>query len=258
MALVRAANPTPVTHAQIEPDGMIRFFNGDEVIHGERAWLRTYRQRDKGDKALVSIPVGKGSLGFGDGRALDQYDYIFSIDTNSHEMAGRKVSLAQIAQCRPNEQGAEYDALMAFEFHNATENPEKTGWFLLEQAILASADYDASKRYAIITDTDFAKHDEYNGRVTPYFRDQLLPPNFTLIYGSEEGRSWVNVLVKYCDKESNRVLKEIRSGVYPVNEAMEVSDAPFSHFRGYFNNNPTHSQAGWFCLAHLSFSSEVA
>jgi hypothetical protein len=248
--------PQAVKSVTISPTGEIAFSFVDPTAKIVSGWVSTHRVRAKGDKTLTKIPISAAALQIGDAAALLQYDHIFGIDTNTISIGDRRVSISHVAELRfrrSDEQiSAEYASLGGFEFHNPKQPPENLGWSALQNAVVQSNEFETTKRYAIVTDSDLGNHGDYNKYTKPICGDEFLRRGFTLIYSADEGRSITNELIGYCDKTSTETLKEVANGTFPVEQALEIASPHFTHFRGWFNSNPDVQSKGWFVLAQIA------
>ena len=131
---------------------------------------------------------------------------------------GQKISVTGIVYTAVQSNPDPYAYHVEFPWHGVSvfrscpeELPaEKYGW-LSVMSELSRYREDLSRRFALVTDHDLDKHKLYNERKTPIFKDFLMPPNFTLMYGRGDGptENILNYLVKLCDKESTEAMKDI-------------------------------------------------
>lgn len=248
--------PTVVNGFRIGPGGRVEVLRDGEVLVPQRAWVGAHRERPKGDKHLVRIPIPPANLQIGEVPALNRFDRIFVIDTNTNKIGDVVVSASCFAECRfrVNAEGEafEYAIHGALDFQNGpVPKCENFAWHMLIRMIGTSPDYDDGKRYAIITDSDLGQHGAYNERSEPYFADYLLPNNFTLVYATDKGRDLANQVIKLCDHEAGQMWRQMEAGEISLAGGLSVSDGWCSQLRGWFNTNGDFDKAEWFRLNQL-------
>jgi hypothetical protein len=249
VAGVEFETPQVLEGARIEPDGRITFIYANKEAKQRRPWIATYRERKKGEKTLVKVDTKPAELRFGEIHALQKYDFVFAIDTNSRRIGENLVSAAHVMQLRfKSENELEHSTLGAFVFANVSERQENLAWLLLCDEILRSPSYRHTNTYGIITDSDLGNHDEYNKRGKPIHADEFLPENFTILYASDEGNGIANQLIRQCDKKSAETLSEVESGTFEINRFERIQNAPFTHLIRIFNTNTDFERSGWFQL----------
>lgn len=115
-------------------DGTLTFFdeNGNPVSPAAIEVDATYT-RQKGPKTLARVGMDPNYIQLDQNLALSQYAYVFAIDTNTRVVGTAIVSITVSCLIRDIIIGApRWDARLvlqdAFEFHEASEAPEKIGW----------------------------------------------------------------------------------------------------------------------------------
>ena len=151
------------------------------------------------------------------------FDLVVAADTNTKIILGEKISVTGIvysvvqSTLDPNEYHVEFPWDGVSVFRNCPEElpAEKFGWLSVMQE-LSKYPETLARRFALVTDHDLDNHQLYNERKTSIFKDFLMPPNFTLMYGRGDGstENLLNYLVKLCDKKSTEVLKDIETKGY--------------------------------------------
>lgn len=244
--------PTVVTGVRFGNGGRVEFLQGDRPILPQRAWVGTHRERAKGEKALLKLPVQPNEMRFGELNGLLQYDTLFGIDTNTRNICGTTVSVSCVMQLRFRRCGmdlvSETAVLGAFELHNVNGPPENVGWSLLQGAVISSQDYRLGQRVAILTDSDLGNHAAYNDRTKPICHDSFLREEIKLIYAFDKGRGVANEVVRSCDREADLMLRSLDNGSIDIATALEVIDGPCSHARAWINNNSKFLTERWFRL----------
>ena len=236
-------------------NGKLELLKDGQVLNPQSAWVSSYRESNKGEKTLLRVPIDTDSLYFGEAQALLGYDRLFAIDTSSEPISGKDISVGCFAECRFNQEGHQLifqsAVLGSIEFHGVTNKQENMAWHILIKAILASPDYSSNHRYGIITDSDLGQHGAYNNRSTPYFLDNILPANMTLIYAFDKGRSLSNQIIKICDKQARRMIQRFKRGELSLQGASEVQSGVCSHFRGWLNSNSDVNAIQWFKISQF-------
>jgi hypothetical protein len=257
MTTVDFGVPTTVDMPKISPDSKFEFSQEGKVLKPQHAWTEAIREREnKAEKKMFSIPISNDMLQVGEVSALQRYDRVFGIDTNTKIIGEDKVSMGCIAEGRFNTsyQGETFESaiLAAIEVHNGPEKAENFSWHLLINAILKSPDYSSGNSYGIVTDSDLGMHVEFNSRSVPVFGDHLLHENFTLIYAHDKGASLINGLLRLCDNEAGKMLKQLQGGDGLSSEiATPVVSGVCDRFRFLKVSNTGFLKAGWFCLGEI-------
>lgn len=65
-------------------------------------------------------------------------------------------------------------------------------------------------RIAVIIDSDLGNIPSYNDRTKPIFGKYFLPESFYIFYASDQGEYFQSKLLKMCDKEAKKALKEYK------------------------------------------------
>jgi len=146
------------------------------------------------------------------------FDLVVAADTNTKIIEGENISVTGIVYSvvqrtpDPNAYRIDFpwDGISVFRNCPKELPAEKFGWITVMSQLNGCSE-NLSKKFAFVTDHDLDNHHLYNERKVPIFRDFLVPPNFTLMYGRGDGstESLLNYLVKLCDKKSTEVLKDI-------------------------------------------------
>lgn len=240
---------THIAGVSIGPNGAIKLNGIDGELIPEVAWTTSSRQRAKSPKALLKSPISPHALNLSEAGALMQYDRVFCIDTNTKTIAGRKVSVACVCECkfRFNAHQTECRSLILrnFEIHNAVGKEENLAWSILIDLILISPDYQPDGRYAIVTDSDLGQHEAYNTHETPYYSGKVLPENFTFIYASDEGRALCSDAMRKCHSEASRILNHLEAHPADVNMAEAMQSDLLTHFRNHVGVGDDFTQE-WF------------
>lgn len=247
---------TKLDAVRIGPGGQIQMMSNNKIVTPQRAWTGSHRERQKGEKSLLRVPISPEELTFGEVQALKKYNRVFCVDTNTKTINNTKLSIGCIAECRfieyVHEPVFEYIILGAIEFHNGPEKAENFSWHLLISAVMSSPDYSENDSYGIISDSDLGEHGAYNLREAPNFLDNVLPNNFTLIYVHDKGQALSNKVLGLCDREAGKMLKKFLNESFSLDDASEVVGGICTHFRGWMNSNDRIPTKGWFNLGKVA------
>lgn len=67
---------------------------------------------------------------------------------------------------------------------------------------------------AVIIDSELGNIPSFNNRTLPIFNNYYLPENIDILYASDKGRHLQNKLLKKCDKEAKKALKEYKKHTF--------------------------------------------
>ncbi|MHC1752985.1 hypothetical protein [Humidesulfovibrio sp.] len=247
--------PVALDNVSISPGGQVVLMAGGKPIRPVRAWVGEHRDREKGEKKILQIPIPTARVKLGEMSALAHFDRIFAIDTSTKMTLDTIVSVAFACECRllsnSYQQVFVVGGLCYFHFCNVQEKQENFAWDLLIKSIKNSRGYSDNVKYAIITDSDLGNHNNYNDHVTPYFLDQTLPENVTLLYAFDKGNNFSNRAIKKCDKEAARQLSRILSGALPLKSMPMVIDAPCSHYQSMVIAHEQAHTLGWYNITPI-------
>ena len=239
--------PVAVDAVHMHPDGTIEMLAGGAVLQPREVRAGKHRPRQgHREKPLVSIPSVQGGATMHEAQTLAQYRFIFAVDTNSRVISGQTVSFASIAVCslRPDPTRDGIAVLQTvhiggYEFRGMADRQERLAWVLLQDAIRGSPDFDREARYLILTDHDLKQHSAINAGQAPLFDDVMLLDGLTLGYAtSDSGNSIAQKILRGCDRNSGRFLRDIAAGVVGDAGLMPLARGPITHFRGVQNTAP--------------------
>lgn len=199
-----------------------------------RSFSQVYYLGESGKERIINRIQDKVISNLGDlmRYVTSAFDKIFAIDTNTKHVQNEKISVSSIIEGvvsnlnDSNKYKITYMLNGIILFRNCpSEIPaEKFGWLKLIQ-IINSNKVNITRRFALVTDHDMDNHDHYNKKTLPILDNFYLPPNFTLIYarGDAEGKNFLNLFIKECEKRSSIVLKSIlATGVFK-HEGQEIT-----------------------------------
>ncbi|MBF0110068.1 MAG: SEC-C domain-containing protein [Magnetococcales bacterium] len=232
--------PTTINGCRFGPDGQVEFLMDGKVLVPKRSYQGSHRESNKGEKHLLRVPINPESMNLDESKILRSFSRVFAIDTNTKtKLLHHTVSIACIVECQfITEQPDQYGCVVlgTFEFHDGpVEQQENFAWHFLIRMIQNSLDFSPEQRIAIVTDSDLGKHDEYNERKKPYFKDFFLPIGFSLLYANENGRSMCNQAIRYCDRQAGKMLQLSLDSKLQYAQWIDIHGGWCTRFHGWHN-----------------------
>jgi hypothetical protein len=195
--------------------------------------------KDSGkEKVLLSIPCISGTGNFGVKDDLQKnFDYLFSIDTNTKVINGERLSVCvsyQVPQRLSSyTKDIPFHPFLCFEINSVAKdvNPEVIGWHIIIKQIMSCPGYSLDHRLGLIVDSEKDVHDNFNTRKAPYYAGILLPQNMSFVYASSDGgKDLPNLMISYCEKVAKRALEYFEKNNVPCNRR-ENGDTNFLGYR---------------------------
>lgn len=173
--------------------------------------------RDKGPKVLARMPALPHSIQTDVSRGLLRFDWVLAVDTNTIDIEGVRVSIAAPHLVRNiTFQGRVWNGTLvpqeAFEFHDASQPPERVAWWEIIQRVRAHPEIRAA-RLAVVVDSDLGRLSEFNARQLPIIDDYRLPEGVELLYGSADGGGQEQITaaaIAECDRRATQILNRRR------------------------------------------------
>lgn len=214
--------PVTASRVEVDPDsGEARFYDADGgILHPQSQTLQRQVDRPKGPKSIFRVRrEGGGPLSLTLAKALQDYDRLYVIDTNTRQAATGTLSVAVVAIVSTRRISDSQSLMLrriagAFELHNVRKfNPEVVAWDALISRIRSSDDYSPGWRIGIVVDSELDALTAWNARTRPLPTGDLLPINFTLMYASADKQraSMLNAALAACDATSTRMLEMVSS-----------------------------------------------
>lgn len=203
-----------------------------------KAETRIGYERPKGFKTAVRARVDPKRLVASANLALEQYDSVFAVDTNTKLVGGNTISITSVIHGKPSSLKIPgKTAIMilerqAIEFRNTSFNPEKVGWYQVITGLQQSPGYSDQIKIGVIVDSDLDNLEAFNKQEQPILKEYYLPRNFILMYASSDtqGDSLLNMLISMADKDAREVLQMvIETSAYE--RSLEVPSEFFSYLR---------------------------
>ncbi|EGQ9249117.1 hypothetical protein ACTHGC_004573 [Vibrio parahaemolyticus] len=182
---------------------------------------RSYERASGKPKVLSSVQGHSEFAAFDvDTMLLNGYDYIISVDTNSREYNGQKISICTCYQV-PGKvsqyvgtDGVPFIHLGSFIIVNPQPhiNPELIGWHLVISNFLRFPFDTGKERLAIIVDSEKDSLPEFNKRVKPYFKSSYLHHQVKLCYASDKDKDTLaGQMLKMYHNTSNQIFRQMQS-----------------------------------------------
>ncbi len=220
-----------------EKDGQFIFYdqNGKKLdpvfIEVGDAYLRD----GKNHKVLSRARSRNDQIVLDPNRALDKFDHLFAVDTNSVDLNGTKISVAVPIGFKLEFTGpvwnAKYQLLDAFEFRNCVVNPEIIAWKNLIERITSGISL-KDEKVAIIVDSELNKHTDINKRKEPIIAEFYLPENFELVYASSDTgkENPLNKIISICDSKARNILNRIKDSNDTISILIKNDTGFYSHY----------------------------
>lgn len=192
--------------------------NGKELIPKKALVEQTY-ERAKGPKVLNSAVLKPTEMFVNPNRALEQFDELYAVDTNTRFIDSTAVSVTGVVGGKntkiiiSNHTSVTYRPLKCLEFHNVKCKLENLGWREVIKAIMRTPQYNERNRIALIVDSDLGMINAYNHREVGILDEFFLPGNFSLIYASADSgkENIANKMLKLADDISTVILNGLKT-----------------------------------------------
>ena len=223
--------------------GKVALLNNGKELKPKYVTVEQSYERKKGRKILNQIETCPDKLFSNPNKILQQYDIIFSIDTNTKYINSNKISVTGIVYgehiIENNNQCVlvRYRPINCLEFRNVTCKAENLGWKEAIKGICNSPHYTTDQNIALVVDSDLGNLKAFNSKEMPIVGEYYLPKNFTLVYASADAGSEniANTMLKVSDQISNVILKRIKEENSSVGLSKSVNNY-FSHMRIWEQN----------------------
>lgn len=236
--------PVDVNGVKISPTGSIELLKDGIPLMPANAYHTINFDRPKGPKILNKTPLDPNKLIIDSNLALEKFDRIFAIDTNTKTINDENVSVSCVVLCKLSRDKndlliAKVAPIHCLEFRNIQGITENIAWMKAIQLITANPSYSVNMKLGIIVDSDLGNISSYNNRSKPFYSDFYLPQNIELIYASTDvGKEYLaNKLISLCDKEATKLLEDIALNNVSNENLHKINDEPYTHFR-FWNTQP--------------------
>jgi len=227
----------PVAHDRVDiiPDGVVRFSAEGVATRPLEAYLETIYEREHKPKIVHRTPLDTSAPGVNPDIALERFDLLLAIDTNSDEASG--ISVGCVARCDYLDFGQKvlvmWEPRQLVEIRNPSESAENIVWRLVLESIAASSRFKEMRSVGVIVDSNLGRIPMYNARQQPIVGDFYLPAKMELLYASADtGSEFVaNKLIGVADRVARSMLRKLLSGKVRSEGLKAVEGQPFSHYR---------------------------
>jgi hypothetical protein len=201
-----------------------------------------YERASSKDKILLEMPASTRGNAFDVNSQLStQFNQILAVDTNDYENNGRKFAIACVFVV------PEALVVGATKFHavflnafvivepSPTTSAERIGWHIALQQNVLPGRFNPADRIALVVDSALGDLPRINSRVAPYYRDEMLPPNVSLLYASADNPTDTlpSALIRACDKHANAIADLVRTS-----DSFASLQPGDSNFRGWYCIGP--------------------
>lgn len=212
-----------------------------------KVYVDTGYERKKGHKILNKAQLTSQTLHSNVNRLLEQFDFIYAVDTNCKTINLRTISVTGVVggvNLKPSISGhtaVRYRLLNCIELLNPGPKFENLAWKIVIEMIKAAPNYTENDKIGLIVDSDLSNIEFYNSYSEPIYGEFRLPHNFQLIYASSDSgkENIANKMILMADKAATTIFEILASG-HQVHEYEAVENQPYSHIRVWepAYNNP--------------------
>lgn len=204
----------------------------------ENTYHQVSYERSKGPKVLNRVPLQGEALRLSSNDALEDFDLLVAIDTNTKVINGLEISVTGIvlgvwvSEPDCGARALSYRTPFCLEFSGLAEPREKIGWVMAIKELSYHGHLPAKGRIGIVVDAYLGEIPEINAHKKAIIGNLALPRNFTMLYASSDvGREYgANTLIKHADQASTQVLNYMQEGrAEPVRPTL--SGQPFKGYR---------------------------
>lgn len=206
-----------------------------EITGADKHSTRTERsyERTSGKQKIVSSIPSDGKSVFTAKRALFAYEHVVAVDTNTQMLFGKRCAVC-VSYFTPKppasfgEPGVPFICLGAYLIVGIKDgiNPEQIGWHLTITRNL-SRPIPLNHRIALVVDSELGAHRQINERRKGYYRDNILPDQFTLVYSSADADNETlgGVMIRMCDQMASKVFEQVQKTKIPppVKESIDAN-----------------------------------
>jgi len=201
-----------VTH-----DSVTGEFTFPEAEPGSLRVEKSYERKSGKPKILSSINSDGGNAYFDIDRMIkNTFSHMVSIDTNSRELNGTKISICTSyyvpGLISDHNEGIPFEHLSTYLIKNPKKdiNPERIGWSLiLKHNLKFPLDF-PQQRMAIIVDSEKGSLEIYNSRKLPFIGSHFLPHQAIFSYASDKDKdSLPGKMIKMCHNVANAFFREM-------------------------------------------------
>ncbi|WP_321414383.1 hypothetical protein [uncultured Desulfobacter sp.] len=203
---------------------------------------KSYSRASGKDKILTSVFTSAASANFEIDKTLrESYAYVYSIDTNSLNFKGTKISIctcyAVPAHLKHYTKEIPFNLLASYLIINPKPeiNPECIGWHLVMSHNTNMA-FSELNKLAVIVDSEKDSLLQFNQRLRPFYNNCHLKDHVYFVYASDKDKdSLPGQMLKMCHNVSNQIAKKMKEDDINI---PSVSNGD-QNFDGYVEINPS-------------------
>lgn len=231
-------NPTAHDELRVSAAGALSLSLGGQPTKPISAYLETtYERAGKDPKVIHRTPLDPWAPGVNPNLALERFDLLVGIDTNTAQRGVDTISVGCLVKCEYHDFGEKigvaWEPRQIFEFRNASEPAENLTWRVFIESIAANKQFAGMRAVGIVVDSDFAMLPSYNSRRVPISGDFFLPDRYVLLYASADtGSEFVaNRMVARADQVAGALLREIVLSRVGEDGLLTADGYPFTYYR---------------------------
>jgi hypothetical protein len=232
--------PTRHDEVRIDADGVLSFaLEGQRNVPVSAHLETTYERAGKHPKVVHRTPLDPAAPNVHPDLALERFDFLAAIDTNTEQRDDESISVACLVKCDFHDHGRRvgvvWEPRQIFEFRDATEPPERIGWRVFLEHLSADERFAGVRSAGIVVDSDFGRLTDLNARRSPISGDFYLPERCELLYASADtGSEFVaNRMLSRADQVAGDFLKRVLAREIPDDGLKTAEGYPFSRYRSW-------------------------
>jgi hypothetical protein len=234
---VDMGRPVAIDAVRFDPKtGEVEFLHGGKQLVPTSGKAQLTYPRKKGAKVLSEAEISGSTVLVDTNRALEEYDVLLAVDTNTRSVGSEIVSMACLVVGRPIVGYSPAHTAIGFglhhcvEFWGAREFQERIAWAEVLEAIRRGPEY--SVRVGMIVDAYLGSLAKINAGEEAVYGDLYLPRNFNLIYASTDAPNdgIANKMLSLADMQSSELLDYVIRD-RPQENLVPMQGKPYSHLR---------------------------
>lgn len=240
--------PKTVNNFEFNPlTGEVKFHKDEDNIDVKSVNLEVSYERPRKRKVLNQIPLTPPKYTLNPNIALNKFDLLLAIDTNTEVINQNKLSVTCLVKGFVKiDKFVEkavlslevYDSINAVARWNVEEKEENIGWTDFIIATMKNPFYKENMKVGIITDSDFGNIEDFNKRNLPIYDDFYLPLNMEIIHATRDGGDeyFANKLIRLADKEAKKWINEAKQlldlgTIDAYLNSQPIENKPYTHWK---------------------------
>ncbi|MEK6211443.1 MAG: SEC-C domain-containing protein [Pseudomonadota bacterium] len=218
--------------------GEVEFFHQGKRLMPMSSKVELTYPRQKGAKVVGEAAISGSTVVVDTNRALEQYDMLVAVDTNTQFVGSDVISMACLVVGKPIPGYAQghtaigFGIQRCFEFWGARDSQERIAWTEVIEAMHRNREFSDSMRVGMIVDAYLGSLPKINTGEEAVYGDVRLPKNFSLIYASTDAPNdgIANKMLSLADMQSRELLNYVIRD-RPQQNLDRVQGKPFSRLR---------------------------